>query len=419
MEDEDSTIRQFRQHAVRRHVAVSLGFIPHDISASSPVGLANPRQAQRALLRSASVLRPHQSTDETRKRDEDATTAVEVGAGASGQHSYQHCTSIISRAQSTTSQPAPQGNCGYFLVKRQSRDKIPLSRPGSPFSRVGNRAACPQPPRVLTSSLDLGGILLYWLLEMTVTMTSKMPRQPTGKQAMWKASYLNHWDPFSHPLSPSSHTVIRPMIHTSNQPSIQPSIKPSIQPSNYPQILLSHPLILQLVHLSNHPFIQPSIQPLRQPPSHPLILLSQQLTRQSTHLPNHPSTQPPSQPLFQPSSHSLLLLSHPLIRHFIHLSIYLSIQTSTQPLIQPLNHPLILFSHPLIRQSIHPSNQLLAQPSIQPTIQPSSHSLFPLSHSLIRRLIHPSTHPSTHLLFQPLIQIPNQLQIPLRLISHS
>ena len=40
--DEDSTIRYFRQHAVRRHVAVSLGFISHDISASSPVGLANP-----------------------------------------------------------------------------------------------------------------------------------------------------------------------------------------------------------------------------------------------------------------------------------------------------------------------------------------------------------------------------------------
>ena len=117
--DEDSTIRQFRQHAVRRHVAVSLGFIPHDISASSPAGLANPRQAQRAWLRSASVLvlRLHQSTDETRKRDEDATTAVEVGAGASGQHSYQHCTSIISRAQPTTSQPAPQGNCGYFHVR--------------------------------------------------------------------------------------------------------------------------------------------------------------------------------------------------------------------------------------------------------------------------------------------------------------
>ena len=100
--DEDSTIRQFRQHAVRRHVAVSLGFIPHDIFASSPAGLANPRQAQRALLRSASVLvlRLHQSTDETRKRDdEDATTAVKVGAGASGQYSYQHSTYIISSSK--------------------------------------------------------------------------------------------------------------------------------------------------------------------------------------------------------------------------------------------------------------------------------------------------------------------------------
>ena len=100
VEDEDSTIRQFRQHAVRRHVAVSLGFIPHDIPASSPVGLANPRQAQRALLRSASVLvlRLHQSTDETRKRvDEDATTAVVVGAGASTQRSYQHCTSVVQK----------------------------------------------------------------------------------------------------------------------------------------------------------------------------------------------------------------------------------------------------------------------------------------------------------------------------------
>ena len=107
---------------------------------------------------------------------------------------------------------APQGNCDYFDVKRQSWDKIPFSRPGNPFSRAGNRAACLMPPRVLTSSLDLGGILLYWLLGVTVTMTSKMPMQPTGKQVMCKASYFNHWDPSSHPLLLLSHTVICPII---------------------------------------------------------------------------------------------------------------------------------------------------------------------------------------------------------------
>jgi hypothetical protein len=61
---------------------------------------------------------------------------------------------------------APQGNCGYSHVRRKSR----LSRPGSPFS-----------PRVL------GGILPYWLLEMTLTLTSNMPMQPKGNQVMWKA----------------------------------------------------------------------------------------------------------------------------------------------------------------------------------------------------------------------------------------
>ena len=61
---------------------------------------------------------------------------------------------------------APQGNCGYFDVRR----RLWLSRPGSPFS-----------------PLVLGGILLYWLLVMTVKLTYKMPMQPTGKQVMWKA----------------------------------------------------------------------------------------------------------------------------------------------------------------------------------------------------------------------------------------
>ena len=122
---------------------MSLGFIPHDTAASSPVGLANPRQAQRALLRSASVLglRLH--------------PAVEVGAGA-GASSLTNNERYSFRADD-----APQGNCGYFDVRR----RLWLSRPGSPF---------------------LVGILSYWSLEMTVTLTAKWPRQPTGKQAMWK-----------------------------------------------------------------------------------------------------------------------------------------------------------------------------------------------------------------------------------------
>ena len=61
-------------------------------------------------------------------------------------------------------------------------DKISCSRPRSPFSRARNCAACLKPPCVLTSSLDLGGILHYWLLEVTKSITIKLLMQPTGKQ---------------------------------------------------------------------------------------------------------------------------------------------------------------------------------------------------------------------------------------------
>ena len=52
--DEDSTIRQSRQHVVRQHFTVSLGIIPHDNAASLRVGLLQtyklsvPRFAQLA-----------------------------------------------------------------------------------------------------------------------------------------------------------------------------------------------------------------------------------------------------------------------------------------------------------------------------------------------------------------------------------